>query len=72
MKCYRFSFITSSLAEFSDCSLIRLQLLVLSHITPCECHMCPYYRTISCFSLHSHTHFCLLSNFSSIIYLRKI
>ena len=62
MKCYRFSFITSPLAEFSDCGLIRLQLLVLSHITPCECHMCPYYRTISCFSLHSHTHFCCFVN----------
>ena len=46
------------LRSSESANLLRLQLLVLSHITPCECYMCSYFRTISCFSLHSHTHFC--------------
>lgn len=61
-KHYRFPFITSSLAEFTDCSLLRLQLLVFSHIVPCECYTPPYFMWISCFSLCGHTHFCLFFN----------
>ena len=68
-KCYRFPFNTSSLAEFSDCGLIRLHVLVVSHIVPCEYHMSPYYRWISCFSLCGRTHFCFNILWNNLFFL---
>ena len=57
---YRFSFSTSSLAEYGDCGLLRLHLLVLSHVLPCELYACSSFRTISRLSLQSRTHFCFI------------
>ena len=51
LELHRFPFITFCLADFTDCCLLELQLLVLSHILPCELYMCSYYRTISSFSV---------------------
>lgn len=60
MRYHRFPFCTSSLARFRDCSLLRLHILVLSHILPCERYACSYFRTISRLSPQSRTHFCFL------------
>ena len=51
LELHRFHFITFCLADFTDCGLLELQLLLLSHILPCELYMCSYYRTISDFSV---------------------
>lgn len=58
MRCHRFPFSTSSLARFRDCGLLRLRVLVLSHMLPCELHVCSYFRTISRFFPQSRTRFC--------------
>jgi hypothetical protein len=57
---YRVPFSTSSLARFRDCGLLRLHLIVLSHMLPCELHMPPYCRWISRFSAQSRAHFCFI------------
>ena len=56
-KLNRFSFGTFFLAGFRDCSLLELHLLVLSHMSPCELHVCSYCRTISRFWLYRRVHF---------------
>lgn len=56
-KLNRFPFSTFFLAGFRDCSLLELHLLVLSHISPCELHVCSYFRTISRFWLCRRVHF---------------
>ena len=58
VKYYKFPFNTFFLARFRDCGLLELYLLVLFHDSPCEFLMCPYYRTISRFSLYCRIHFC--------------
>ena len=58
VKYYKFPFNTFFLARFRDCSLLELYLLVLFHDSPCEFLMCPYYRTISRFSLYCRIRFC--------------
>jgi hypothetical protein len=59
-KLNRFSFGTFFLAGFRDCGLLELHLLVLSHMSPCELHMCSYFRTISRFLLYRRVHFCFI------------
>nr|DAF84024.1 MAG TPA: hypothetical protein [Caudoviricetes sp.] len=58
MEYYRFSFSTSLLAGCRACRLLRLHLLVLSYMSPCELHARSYSRTISGLFLQSHIHFC--------------
>lgn len=60
LKHHRFPFSTSPLAECGDCSLLRLHLLVLSHVLPCELYARSFFRTVSRLSLQSRTHFCLI------------
>ena len=59
-KLNRFSFGTFFLAGFGDCGLLELHLLVLSHMSPCELHVCSYCRTISRFWLYRRVHFCFI------------
>lgn len=57
---YRFPFSTSLLAGCRACGLLRLHILVLSHMLPCELHACPSCRTISRLFPYGRTHFCFL------------
>ena len=75
---YRFPFNTSFLAGYRDCGLLRLHLLVLSHMLPCERHMSPYFRWISRFSAQSRAHFrfffflFILISFQTLFWLMNI
>ena len=68
-KLNRFSFNTFFLAGFRDCSLLELHLLVLSHMSPCELHVCSYYRTISRFWLYRRVHFGFIVYYNFLFFL---
>lgn len=63
---YRFPFSTSLLAGCRACGLLRLHILVLSHMLPCELHACPSCRTISRLFPYGRTHFCFLPCISKV------